>query len=129
MAGNAHPLFNSYEKVLGWLILLFVISFVGPEVGAAIGSRALTLFTAFGIAIVKAYLVLRYFMHVNVEKKYITYLLVTSIAFMLIFFSAVAPDVMNHEGHNWENISAKSQVLRAEAAEAAKVAAAESAAK
>ena len=125
MAGNEHPLVNSYEKVLVWLIVLFVISFVGPEVGAAIGSRALTLFTAFGIAIVKAYLVLRYFMHVNVEKKYITYLLATSIAFMLLFFAAVAPDVMNHEGNNWENISAKSEVLRAEAAEAAKVAAKE----
>jgi caa(3)-type oxidase subunit IV len=116
MAGHGHP---SYLKVLVWLLILFVISAVGPEIGAAVGSRTLTLFTAFGIAGVKAYLVLKYFMHVNVEKTYISYLLVTALGLMFLFFAAVAPDVMNHEGQNWENIAAKAEVERREAEHAA----------
>ena len=112
MSGHSHP---SYGKVLLWLWILFAISFAGPFLEI----RVVTMVTAFGVATVKAFLVLKYFMHVNVEKKYVSYLLATAIAFLALFFAGVAPDVLNHEGQNWENLAAKAEVERRELAHAA----------
>ena len=85
-----HP---NYVKVWVILCVLLAISVAGPEVGARFDMQWLTLLTAFGIAIVKAYLVCKNFMHLNVEKRYVVY--------VLLFFAAVAPDVMKFEGTNW----------------------------
>ena len=41
-------------------------------------------------------------MHLKFEKK-IHHMLVTTTMFMFLFFFAVAPDVMKHEGSNWSN--------------------------
>jgi len=95
---HAHP---NYVKVWAILVALLAVSVIGPEVGDATGIQAITLFTAFGIAIVKAYMVCKNFMHLNVEKRYIVYLLTTCLVFMLLFFAAAAPDVMKTEGTNW----------------------------
>jgi len=93
-----HP---NYVKVWVILCVLLAISVAGPEVGARFDMQWLTLLTAFGIAIVKAYLVCKNFMHLNVEKRYVVYLLTTCLVFVLLFFAAVAPDVMKFEGTNW----------------------------
>jgi len=87
----------NYVKI--WLILLalLVVSILGPFLGI----KAVTLITAFGIAIVKAYLVAKNFMHLNIEPRYAVYLLVTMLVFMLLLFAGSAPDVMKHEGTNW----------------------------
>jgi caa(3)-type oxidase subunit IV len=87
----------NYVKI--WLILLalLVVSILGPFLGI----KAVTLITAFGIAIVKAYLVAKNFMHLNVEPRYAVYLLVTMLVFMLLLFAGSAPDVMKQEGSNW----------------------------
>ena len=37
-------------------------------------------------------------MHLKFELKYVQYMLATTVVFMLFFFSAVAPDVMRHDG-------------------------------
>lgn len=92
-----------YIKIWGILLVLLIISVVGPMAEI----RIVTLITAFGIAGVKAYLVIRNFMHINVEPRYIAYLMGTCIALMLIFFFGVSPDVMKHSGHHWVNESAK----------------------
>ncbi len=89
-----HP---NYVKIWAVLVILLAISVAGPFFGV----RIVTLITAFGVAIVKAYIVARNFMHLNIEKRYVVYLLSTAIAFMLLLFSAVAPDVMKHEGTGW----------------------------
>lgn len=102
-----------YWKIYKWLVYLFLISFCGPFIGDAIHSKALVLVTAFGIALVKAYLVCSNFMHLNVEKKYITYLLTTAIVFMFLFYAGAGPDVMEHRGRNWENVAAKQETERA----------------
>ena len=44
------------------------------------------LVTAFGIAFVKAYLVAAKFMHLDVEKPFVWYLLTTCLVFMVLFF-------------------------------------------
>jgi caa(3)-type oxidase subunit IV len=88
---------TNYVKIWGILVVLLVISVVGPMAEI----RWLTLVTAFGIACVKAYLVADKFMHINQMPKFVTYIVVTCLVLMLLFFAATAPDVMNDKGTNW----------------------------
>ncbi len=103
-----------YVKIWGLLVVLLIVSVIGPELGI----QWVTLVTAFGIAVVKAYMVARYFMHVNVTQPIVHYFLITSLAFMAVYFAGVAPDVMKHEGQNWVNEGAIAEVERAQAAAA-----------
>lgn len=98
-----------YVAVWKKLVILLVISVVGPMFEIP----WLTLVTAFGIAVVKAYLVARNFMHLNIEPKYVVYLLTTMLLFIFLFVAGVSPDVLRHDGHNWENEAAHREVNRA----------------
>ena len=89
-----HP---NYVKIWGILCVLLVISVAGPFLEI----QVVTLITAFGIAIVKAYIVAKNFMHLNIQPRFVVYLLTTMVVFMLLFFAGTAPDVMKHEGDNW----------------------------
>ncbi len=97
-----HP---NYVKIWGILLVLLVISIAGPFIGIP----AVTLITAFGIAGVKAYLVVKNFMHIDAAQRYVTYLVATALLFMLLFFAGTAPDVMNPEGTLWEKPSWKAE--------------------
>lgn len=88
-----------YVKVWGILLVLFAISVIGPELGI----RWVTLVTAFGIAVVKAGMVAAYFMHLNIEKRYIHWMLWSMLIFVFVFFAGIATDIMKPEGHNWKN--------------------------
>jgi hypothetical protein len=57
---------------------------------------------------VKAYLVAKNFMHITIEKRFIPFLVVTALAFMLLFYAGTAPDVMKKEGRQWEKPAWKS---------------------
>ncbi len=89
---------GSYVKIWAILVILLVISVVGPMAEI----KVITLVTAFGIAIVKALMVAAKFMHLNVEKRYIWYLLFTGLLFVFLFFTGIAPDIMEGEGSNWK---------------------------
>jgi caa(3)-type oxidase subunit IV len=91
---HAHP---NYLKVYWTLLALLCVSVIGPMFGV----KAVTIITAFGVAAYKAYLVAKNFMHINVERPFISYLVLTVVVFMLLFFAGTAPDVMKHEGSNW----------------------------
>jgi caa(3)-type oxidase subunit IV len=91
---HAHP---NYVKVYWILLALLVVSMIGPEFGI----QPVTLITAFGVALIKAYLVVKNFMHLNIEKRYVVYMVTTCLVFMLLFFAGVAPDVMKQEGSGW----------------------------
>jgi caa(3)-type oxidase subunit IV len=104
---DAHGI-KHYMKIYWTLLILFTISVCGP----LLEIKTVTLITAFGIAVVKAYLVASHFMHLNVEKKYVSYLLLTALAFMFLFYAGVSPDVMNHRGRQWENVAAQKEVKR-----------------
>jgi caa(3)-type oxidase subunit IV len=108
MSEMHHP---NYVKVWSALVVLLVISIAGPFLGV----RIVTLITAFGIAFVKAYLVARNFMHLNIERRYAVYLLTTVLAFMLLFFAGVSPDVMKSEGHQWVKVPVQETIPSAEA--------------
>lgn len=94
-AMHAHP---PYVKIYLTLVILAAISVLGPTLGIP----ALTLITAFGIALVKATMVAAYFMHLNIERRYIWFLLFIMIAFLFVLFAGVAPDVMKQHGQNWQ---------------------------
>lgn len=107
-AGPGHVQHPSYVKIWGVLVALLVVSVLGPMLEI----KLVTLVTAFGVAIVKAYLVAKHFMHLGVERRWVVYLLLTMVALMLVMVGGVAPDVMKHEGARWENRAAKEAVER-----------------
>ena len=86
-----------YIKLWGILLVLLGISIVGPMLEIPV----ITLITAFGIAFVKSFLVLAHFMHLNVAKRFIWYLLIVSVMLMLVFYFGVAADIMLPAGHQW----------------------------
>lgn len=88
-----------YVKIWAVLLVLLVISIIGPEFGI----EAVTLITAFGIAVVKAWIVATRFMHLNVEKPYISYILGSMLLIVVLFFAGVSADVMRNKGVNWIN--------------------------
>jgi caa(3)-type oxidase subunit IV len=91
---HAHP---NYIKIWAILLVLLCISIAGPFLGIPV----VTLITAFGIAIVKAYMVAKNFMHLDIERQYVVYLILTMLVFVLLFFAGTAPDVMKWDGDNW----------------------------
>ena len=93
----------NYCKIYVILLVLFLISVAGPELGI----RWVTLITAFGIAVVKANLVISNFMHLKWEKRLMKWLLATSLILMFLMVAGISPDVLNHEGRNWENVAAQ----------------------
>jgi caa(3)-type oxidase subunit IV len=92
-----HAHHTNYVKIWAILLVLLCISIVGPMLEI----RVVTLITAFGIACVKAYMVAKNFMHLNLAPRFVTYLVATGLVFMLLFFAGTAPDVMKMEGSGW----------------------------
>lgn len=91
--GDSH-----YVKIYFALLALLTVSIVGPMLEV----KVITLVTAFGVAIVKAYLVAKNFMHINLTPRFVIYTFTTTLVFMLLFFAGTAPDVMKSSGTNWE---------------------------
>ena len=98
-----HP---NYVKVWAVLVVLLLVSIAGSFSGI----RGIVLVAAFGVAVVKAYLVAKNFMHVTVEKRWVPYLLIICLLFVVILFAGVSPDVMKHSGLHWTNLSARPNV-------------------
>ncbi len=99
---EAHVHHPNYVKIWAILVVLLVVSVLG----SMSHMREVVLIAAFGVAFVKAYLVAKNFMHVNVEKRWVPYLLIVCLLFIVILFAGVAPDVMKHSGLHWSNPSA-----------------------
>ena len=91
---HEHP---NYVKIWYWLLVLLAISVAGPMLEVP----ALTLITAFGIAIIKSLLVAANYMHLKFEKKIIWLLLILSLCLLGVFFFGTAPDIMMTEGDQW----------------------------
>ena len=97
MAEHAHAHHRNYVKIWGILLVLLVVSIVGPMLGI----RWVMLVTAFGIALVKAYIVAKNFMHLDVEKPIIHWMMAIALTLMVLMFAGVAPDVMKDHGRRW----------------------------
>jgi caa(3)-type oxidase subunit IV len=106
MTTESHVHHPNYVKVWAILLALLILSVLCSMTDI----RWLVLVAAFGVALVKAFLVAKNFMHVNIEKRFVPYLLLVCIAFIVILFAGVAPDVMKHQGERWSNDAAKHAV-------------------
>lgn len=99
MSDHAAHSHTNYVKIWAALLGLLILSVLGPMIGIP----WLTLIAAFGIAVVKALMVCAYFMHLNIEKKLVWFILLVVLALMFLLFFALAPDIMNDTGTNWVN--------------------------
>ena len=97
-SGHEHAPPRNYVKIWGILVLLLVVSVVGPMFGI----RWVMLVTAFGVALVKAYMVAKNFMHLDIEKPIVHYILLVALALMVLLYGALAPDVQKGEGSGWK---------------------------
>jgi caa(3)-type oxidase subunit IV len=93
----AHPHHRNYVKIWAILTALLVVSVTGPMVGI----RVVTLTAAFGVALVKAYLVAKNFMHLDIEKPIVHWVLGVALALMVLLYAGVAPDVQKSAGARW----------------------------
>ena len=127
MAGHSEDkgfLGNHYVKVYVVLLVLLAVSIAGPLVGERLNRPVdifgmqfslgivITLITAFGIAVVKAWLVIKNFMHLSIERPIAKIFLAASVLLLALFWGGVAPDVQLHDGRMWENLAAKEAVDR-----------------
>lgn len=96
-----HHTAKDYVKTWALLMVLFFISVMGPLFEV----KVVTMITAFGVAIIKALIVARNFMHLNLEKKFIHYILLTMLLMVFLFYAGTMTDVQNHSGHNWERVT------------------------
>ena len=88
---------RNYVKIWAILLGLLCVSVVGPMTGI----RVVMLITAFGIALVKAYMVAKNFMHLDVEKPIVHWMMGIALVFMVLLFAGLAPDVMKGHGTRW----------------------------
>lgn len=98
---------KKYFKIYLALLGLFVISVLGPELAEILHLEGnvrliLVLVTAFGIALVKAYMVAAHFMHLKTEKIYAPFILASCLVMIFIFYFGTATDASKASGHNWE---------------------------
>ena len=115
---------NHYVRIYLLLLALLLVSIAGPEVGERLDREVslfglrlglgvtLTLITAFGIAVWKAGLVIKHFMHLSIERPIAKIFLAASVLLLALFWGGVAPDVQLHDGRGWENVAAKEAVAR-----------------
>jgi caa(3)-type oxidase subunit IV len=106
MTTEAHVHHPNYVKIWAILVALLIVSVLGSMSHI----RDVVLIAAFGVALVKAYLVAKNFMHVNVEKRWVPYLLIMCLLFIAILFAGVAPDVMKNSGLHWSKNPANQSV-------------------
>ena len=95
---GGHAVHRNYIAIWGILLVLLVISVAGPFAHI----RVITLITAFGVALVKAYMVAKNFMHLDIEKPIVGWLLAVALILMVVLYAGVAPDVEKSKGQNWE---------------------------
>ncbi len=99
---------NHYVRIYLILMVLLAVSIIGPTFEILI----VTLITAFGVAVVKAWLVIKHFMHLTIERVVPKLFLAASVLLMALLWAGVAPDVQLHEGRNWENVAAREAIER-----------------
>src|SRR5215831_20529207 len=93
-----HAPHRNYVKIWGILTFLLVVSVTGPMIGI----RVVTLIAAFGVALVKAYMVAKNFMHLDIEKPIVKWILLVALALMVLLYGALAPDIQKGSGQGWK---------------------------
>jgi heme/copper-type cytochrome/quinol oxidase subunit 4 len=95
MGNDASNAKASMIKIWAVLVAMLVINIV---ITKATGIIVIT----FAIATVMAFIALAYFMHLNVEKKYIWGVMTASVIAIVGLFAGISPDILSSKGINWE---------------------------
>jgi len=98
--GESHE--AHYVRIWAILVVLLLVSYFGPMLATKLGWHWLLLTTAFGVAVIKAYMVAKNFMHINVENRIIHFMMITGVALMVLLYGAIAPDIQKGTGQNWQ---------------------------
>lgn len=83
-----------YGAIWGVLVFLLLLSLVGVR----IGDPAFRNLLVFGVAAVKAFLVLRYYMHLRWEPLFVGAILLSALLCLAVLFVALLPDVVWRDG-------------------------------
>lgn len=86
------------EYVVLWLILLGLLA--GGVLFAYVDIPLLANVLVFAVAVAKAVLVLRNYMHLRWEPRFVTLALVGALACVVIFFLLTLPDAVLRDGWN-----------------------------
>lgn len=97
-SGHGHDHTRFYMTI--WVLL--VVLFVASVTFGLFSSVVVGVVFAFFIAIIKALMVSAYFMHLNIEPRWVWLLLLVALLAVFIMWLGVAPDVMEHSGTNWK---------------------------
>jgi caa(3)-type oxidase subunit IV len=95
---STHGPHRNYIKIWAILVGLLIVSVLGPMTGI----RTVMLITAFGVALVKAYLVAKNFMHLDIEKPIVHWTLGLALTLMVLMYAGIAPDVQKSSGDHWK---------------------------
>ncbi len=108
MADKEHTHHPNYLKIYIALVVLLTISVLGNYTGV----MWVTLIIAFGVALLKANLVVQNFMHLKVERRIVKWALTTALMLVVLFLAGTSPDVMKHDGLQWVNNSVREEITR-----------------
>ncbi len=100
--------YPNYTKIYIALVVLLTISVLGNFTGI----MWITLIIAFGVALLKANLVVQNFMHLKTERPIIKWMLTTSLMLVVLFLAGTMSDIMKHHGVQWVNVSAKEAIAQ-----------------
>lgn len=100
--------YPSYTRIYIALVVLLAISVAGNFTGV----MWITLIIAFGVALLKANLVVQNFMHLKTERRIIKWMLATSLMLIVLFMAGTMSDIMKHHGVNWVNVSAQEAIAQ-----------------
>ena len=98
---HAHPTPHP-NYIIIWAVL--VVLFVASVSFSIVTSFAVGVVFAFFIAIIKALMVAAWFMHLNIEQKWVWIILTGGLLTIFVMWMGIAPDVMETEGLNWSKI-------------------------
>ena len=97
---NGHSAHPAYWIIWSLLVVLFVMSVAFSWVT----SVTVGVVFAFFIAIIKALMVSAWFIHLNVEPRWVWSVLLGAVLVVLIMWMGMAPEVMEQSGTNWQKI-------------------------
>jgi len=104
MAGSAHPRVGHVvplRVLFGVLATLLVMTYVTVAVSGYDFGR-FNLWVALGIALFKASLVLLFFMHLKYDKPFNAIIIITSLAFVMLFIAGALMDVKQYQPNKIE---------------------------
>ena len=103
--GNAEHGTNYYVKIYATLVASVAsVIVVGPIIG--------NFFAIMGVALVIAVFKASFFLHLNVEKRWVWLYLITALVCLFAFFFGSARDVLMHEGMSWKRCNAMNEQTR-----------------